>query len=173
MNGGSHWKEGSGTWGTQHSKQAPSTNKQPWIPHCTCDRCQAGGIRVLIWGIRWAHFPTMHLPGWGRALLAAAQHSRLLQAEVPSPGLAVPPWHRGRRARTPLLGGVALPTFYLGCLGVVQGPRVRQGIHHHPAVREGSSQQAQPAHLWVLGMDRRAQTWGSPLRTPGEPQGSP
>lgn len=85
-------------------------------------------------GIRWAHFPTMQLPGWGTVLLAAPQHSRLLQTQVPGPGLAVPPWHRRRRARTPLLGGVALPTFYLGCLSVLQGPRVRQGIHHHPAV---------------------------------------
>lgn len=85
-------------------------------------------------GIRWAHFPTMQLPGWGTILLAAPQHSRLLWAEVPSPGFAAPPWHGRRRARTPLLGGVALPTFYLGCLGVVQGPRVWQGIHHHPAI---------------------------------------
>lgn len=85
-------------------------------------------------GIRWAQFPTMQLLGWSTVLLAAPQQSRLLWTEVPSPRLAVPPWHRGRRARTPLLGGVALPTFYLGCLGVVQGSGVWQGIHHHPAV---------------------------------------
>lgn len=93
--------------------------------------------------------------------------------EVPSPGLAIPPWHKGRRARTALLGAVALPTFYLACLGVVQGLGVWQGIHHHPAIREGSSQQAQAAHLGVLGMDRYAQAWGHLSGSSRNPRAAP
>lgn len=53
-------------------------------------------------------------------------------------------------------GATALPTFYLGSLAAPQGAGVREGVQHHAAVREGHSQEAQPAHLRVLQKHARA-----------------
>lgn len=107
----------------------------------------------------WLLRPCPHQPPWHSAGRGA-----------PAPGLTRrPPRHGGTRARMPLPGSAALPTFYLGSPGALQGPGVREGVQHHLAVREGHSQQAQPAHLRVLWKDRRAEPQGCP---PGGPRGT-
>lgn len=132
-------------WAQEYSKQAPNTQKSSFGSHTViCDRCQAGGTRV----------PPQQAP---------------VDRGAQPQGLQSHPGTGGEGPGQSLLSGVALPTFYLCCLGVVQGPGVWQGIHHHPAIREGSSQQAQPAHLGVLGMDRWAQTRGQLSGALGNP----
>lgn len=69
-----------------------------------------------------------------------------------APGSRAAPPARSDEGR----GATALPTFYLGSLAALQGAGVREGVQHHAAVREGHSQEAQPAHLRVLQKHARA-----------------
>lgn len=114
------------------------------------------------WGLPHSRAP------WPCPSSAPAQPAPPSTGRGPWPRARPPPpaWWEG--AGTALLGAAALPTFYLGSLGAVQGSGVRQRVQHHLPVREGHGQQAQPAHLRVLRDDTGAQR-GATVPCPGRP----